>query len=125
MSRRDENLPTRSYPNHSATETSLEIESSHEAGSDKILSNNRITNALVKLKRRLVCSFVVHKPPEYRVARNAVNIMGRSVNGGVESNRYKHKLIDYTHRHGGEIIDYQQINATLVRNCPYCTFKDR
>ena len=118
MSRRDDHLPTRSYPNHSATETSLKIESSHEAGSDKILSNNRITNALVKLKRRLVCSFVVYKPPEYRVARNAVNIMGRSVNGGVESNRYKHKLFDYTHRHGGEVIDYQQINATLVRNCP-------
>ena len=50
-------------PFSSATETSWNIEIMLVASLDMILSNTPITKALISM-HRLVCTFVVHKPPK-------------------------------------------------------------
>ena len=50
-------------PVSSATQTSKKIEILLLASLDMILFNKRITNALISM-RRLVCAFVVGKPPK-------------------------------------------------------------
>ena len=53
-------------PAYSATETIARSENLLVANLDMILSNKRITKALIRLcfTRRLICTFVVRKPPD-------------------------------------------------------------